>query len=176
MNPTEDMIDITDIAHSLSMLCRFTGHTKFFYSVGQHSWLGSYVIPHDYSLEFLLHDATEAYIGDMSRPLKHMTAAGHAYKEVEQNIARVIRSKFGLPAIQSDLVHMVDNKMLYAEKEQLMPPKPWPNDIAESCECQDRTAAKILIYESYPKEIETVFVRRFDELKQRNKLTGAICQ
>src|ERR1035437_9287013 len=91
LEPTPDMIDIKSIAHSLSNICRYTGHVRHFYSVAQHSWIGSVIIPEPYKLEFLLHDASEAYIGDMSRPLKHCTAAGHAYRKVEDVISSVIR-------------------------------------------------------------------------------------
>jgi len=120
LDPQPDQIDIESIAHALSMLCRFTGHVKHFYSVGQHSWLGSYIVPENYALEFLLHDSAEAFLGDMNRPLKHLTEAGPAYREIEYKIMAVIRQKFGLPQFQSEIIHTVDNQMLYAEKEQLM--------------------------------------------------------
>jgi uncharacterized protein len=69
--PLEDEIDILDIAHALSQMCRFTGHTSFFYSVGYHSILASeFVEPAHLALEALLHDAHEAYIADLPRPIK----------------------------------------------------------------------------------------------------------
>ena len=167
LNPTPDMIDIESIAHATSMVCRFSGHTRHHYSVAQHSWLGSYFVPKEYRLEFLLHDASEAYIGDMSRPLKHCTEAGKYYREVEARISAVIREKFGLPAVQSDVIHVIDNQMLYAEKAQLMGDLTWSQEAIKVCECPDRTEAEVTIVEHTPKQIEQFFLVRFNQLKGR---------
>src|SRR5690606_2723306 len=69
-NPTADMVDTADLAHSLSMQCRFNGHTSSFYSVAQHCLLVAELVPEEHKLAALLHDATEAYVGDLVRPLK----------------------------------------------------------------------------------------------------------
>lgn len=166
LDPQPDQIDIESIAHSLSMLCRFTGHVRHFYSVGQHSWLGSYLVPRNDALEFLLHDASEAFIGDMSRPLKHLTAAGEPYCEVEANIMKVIRKKFGLPLVQSGSIHQIDNQMLYAEKQQLMNDLDWSQASVVGCDCRDRTPASCIITEMAPKEVEEVFLDRFNQLRR----------
>ena len=166
LDPQPDQIDIESIAHSLSMLCRFTGHVKHFYSVGQHSWLGSYLVPRNNALEFLLHDASEAFIGDMSRPLKHLTAAGGPYREVEAKVMRAIRQKYNLPLAQSDVIHKIDNQMLYAEKQQLMSDLGWTQASVEGCECPDRTPATCIIVEMSPREVEEVFLNRFKQLKE----------
>ena len=76
--PSAEMVDIVDIAHALSLTCRWTGHTRYHYSVAQHSWYFSYLVPKEFALSALLHDASEAYLGDMNRPLKHFTPAGPA--------------------------------------------------------------------------------------------------
>jgi hypothetical protein len=68
LDPKIDEISIEDIAHALSNVCRFTGHTKRFYSVAEHSCLVSALC--DNRLEGLLHDASEAYMSDLSSPLK----------------------------------------------------------------------------------------------------------
>jgi uncharacterized protein len=169
LNPQPEQIDIESIAHAEAMICRFTGHVKYFYSVGQHSWLGSYLVPDENALEFLLHDASEAFIGDMSRPLKHLTAAGGPYREVEKNIMAVIRAKFGLPSTQSDIIHKIDNQMLYAEKNQLMSSLEWTKASREGCECPDMTAAAVTIHEMSPREIETKFLERYHQLTESKK-------
>ena len=91
--PDADMIDPRDIAHSLAHLCRFNGHTREFYSVAQHSCLVADLVPTEHKLAALLHDATEAYIGDMVRPLKQWM---HAYQDVETWIWERICTRFSI--------------------------------------------------------------------------------
>ncbi len=113
LNPTPDMIDIGDIAHALSNVCRFGGHCREFYSVAQHSvhvaqWAYeataedySYIDPSmasEVALWGLLHDAPEAYIGDMVRPLKHGSDCGVEFQQVERRIMDAICEKFDLDA------------------------------------------------------------------------------
>src|SRR4029077_5060854 len=86
LNPQPEMVRVEDIAHSLAQLCRWTGHTKFHYSVAQHSVYASLICPEEYAFDCLMHDSSEAYLGDMNRPLKHYTAAGPAYKEIEEKV------------------------------------------------------------------------------------------
>jgi uncharacterized protein len=75
LDPSPEDIDIADIAHALSNVCRFTGHVREFYSVAQHSVIVSECVPAPFALLGLMHDAPEAYIGDISRPLKKSLAA-----------------------------------------------------------------------------------------------------
>ena len=82
-SPDPEQIQIEDIAHALSNLCRFGGHTREFYSVAQHSVLVSQNVPDDLRLVGLMHDATEAYCGDMIRPLKNVLPE---FKELENGI------------------------------------------------------------------------------------------
>jgi hypothetical protein len=104
LNPKEEDIDIEDIAHSLSLICRWGGHTKKHYSVAQHSVLVSMACSKESQLEGLLHDATEAYIGDIVRPIKEKI---DIFNQIEDRLARVIAKKY---------------KLEY----------PWPKDVIEN--------------------------------------------
>jgi 5'-deoxynucleotidase YfbR-like HD superfamily hydrolase len=119
INPTVDEVDIGDIAHALSNICRWTGHCKEFYSVAQHCVLVSNMLPPELALWGLLHDATEAYIGDMNRPLKLSEGMGR-YREVESLVMSVIAKKYGLDEVMPQLVKEVDNRMLQTEAEYLL--------------------------------------------------------
>ncbi len=86
-SPTADMIRIEDIGHALSMICRFGGQAREFYSVAQHSLLVAELAPQEFAFDALLHDASEAYCGDMVRPLKNLLPG---YREIEEKIHRAI--------------------------------------------------------------------------------------
>ena len=116
-NPNPDDIVIEDIAHCLSMQCRFGGHLPVFYSVAQHSVMCSLMVPEEYALEALLHDASEAYLLDMPSPIKHGLTN---YKDVETALQKVIAAKFGIPLIMSDIVKAADNQCLLMEWNGMM--------------------------------------------------------
>jgi 5'-deoxynucleotidase YfbR-like HD superfamily hydrolase len=164
LHPTIEMIAIEDIAHSGSQLCRFTGHTRHHYSIAQHELHGSYLVPEENALEFLLHDAAESFVNDMSRPLKHMTAMGDLYRPIEENIQVLVRKKYGLPVIQSPIIHKIDNMMLLAEKKQLMGKADWLKMGIENWEVNTNESANIVIQEMAPKEVELKFLKRFKQL------------
>ena len=92
-NPTVDMIDIGDIAHALSQINRYTGHTKFPYNVAQHSLIVASLVPFPMQLEALMHDAHEAYVNDIARPLKLLLPD---YQMYEDKAAHVVKDRFGL--------------------------------------------------------------------------------
>lgn len=123
LEPTTDMINIQDIAHALSNICRFGGHSNHHYSVAQHSVLASHIVPDQFALTALMHDATEAYIGDMVSPLKH---AIPQFKQIEQNLWEVIAQKYNLPQFIPEEVKYADLQMLKLEKLRVMPvTEPW---------------------------------------------------
>lgn len=125
LDPDPASICIEDIGEGLSKQCRFTGQTGTFYSVGQHSVHGTELVPKDDKLWMLLHDASEAYISDFSRPLKYsLNGLGEAYKDIEARLMEAILFAFGLPSEPPESVEKADSMMVWAEWEDLMPDFP----------------------------------------------------
>lgn len=124
LEPRVEDIDINDIAHALGMVCRYGGHCRRFYSVAEHSFLLSYSVDPGHALWALLHDAAEAYIGDVVRPLKHEMPE---FMAAEERILEAIANKFNLPGSMPDQVKEHDTRILVDEKEQIMTPSrlPW---------------------------------------------------
>lgn len=118
MEPQLDEICIEDIAHSLSLQCRYAGHVKRFYSVAEHCVHISQNCSEPNKLWGLLHDASEAYVIDIPRPVKGFLTN---YKEIELNVMLSICKKFGLPNIMPTEVHEFDNRILFNEKVLLAP-------------------------------------------------------
>jgi len=117
MTPRAKDVDIEDIAHALSLLCRYGGHCRRFYSVAEHSVLVSHLVPPEYALWGLMHDASEAYVVDVPRPLKvHL---GH-YRDMEQRAWQAIALRFDLPYEMPSVVHQADIDACFIEKGQLM--------------------------------------------------------
>lgn len=129
--PTPDMICPHDIAQALGTIARFNGHTRDHYTVAQHSVLVSRLVPKEYELVALLHDATEAYIGDMVRPLKqHMPA----FCEVEARIWSAICQRFELDEELPECVKHADLVALATERRDLMPEHPASWECLEGIE------------------------------------------
>jgi uncharacterized protein len=155
LDPKPEQIDPLDIAHALSNLCRFTGHAREFYSVAQHSclvaeitrdlWDGPQPCPAVVCLAALLHDAAEAYIGDVSTPLKRALrlADGGAeycaspYDSVEAVIERAVLDRFGATDAQGKahtLIKRADLIALATEHAQLFtgpPPRSWGLELPQ---------------------------------------------
>lgn len=167
LDPQPEMIYIEDIAHAGSQMNRFTGHCRFPYPVTQHERLGSYLVPEEHALQFLLHDASESYLGDMNRPLKHFTDAGIAYQVVEAKIQALIYDVFGLSAIEAPIVKEIDNRMLCAEKRQLMPTPDFIRDVRrfDFRWSKDTKAANVEIVETSFVDNKRMFLERFYQLK-----------
>lgn len=132
LDPRPNEVHIEDITASLSKLCRYSGHVHTFYSVAQHSVLcADYLRPHggEAQLAGLLHDAAEAYIGDISRPLKVALddRAPGVLARIEHRIMGVIASRYGLDFPFPPIVKHADNVLLATEKRDLMPDigAPW---------------------------------------------------
>lgn len=131
-NPTVDEVCIEDIAHHLSLMCRFTGACKIFYSVSEHSVRVAELVPEKLKLSALLHDAAEAYIGDISRPVKY----SHKLEDTEGVIMGAIIRKYGINPYAPEIKY-ADSVLLATEARDLMPntddwgelPKPLEEEI-----------------------------------------------
>lgn len=121
LSPKPDLVDIEDIAHALSNQGRFTGHTREFYSVAQHSVLVANYCPSVDALHGLLHDASEAYLSDMARPVKKHPDFGPFYLAAEDKLQRAIYQHFDLDPEMPKSVHEWDNVLLRTEARDLMP-------------------------------------------------------
>ncbi|MBU0703567.1 MAG: phosphohydrolase [Chloroflexi bacterium] len=121
LDPRPEDINVTDIARGLAFQCRFNGHVEEFYSVAQHSILVASILPDDLKLWGLMHDAAEAYIGDMVRPLKlHQPT----FRAVEAKIMAVICERLGLPIEEPPEVKSADIRLLVTERRDILHPTP----------------------------------------------------
>lgn len=154
-----NVYNIEDIAHALSNLCRFTGHTREFYSVAEHSYYVSTIVPPQHALAGLLHDAAEAYLGDVSSPLKALLPD---YKTLERQIEMQIFQTFDLPASLPAEVKHADLVMVATEKRDLMPvtANQWPGLAARGI----HPRADLVIRPWPPGQAKAFFLARFKEL------------
>lgn len=123
--PEETSYNIEDIAHALSNICRYGGHTKYHYSVAQHSLaIAALCDDKQTKLYALLHDASEAYLGDVPRPLKN-SGFYQEYKKVEQAMSDAILRSFGLdPSKVPEIVHAYDHHIVRNEATYVFDKEP----------------------------------------------------
>ena len=150
LEPRPEEIDIRDIAHALSLKVRYCGHCLQFYSVGEHSMRVADLLPKALQLEGLLHDAAEAYMPDVPRPIKYR----FGLKEFEDKIEEVIRVRFGL--VKSPLVKEADNVLLATEARDLMP------NMDGWAELPLPLSDKIRPFSSDMRLVEEVFLAKFE--------------
>jgi hypothetical protein len=111
-------VDLLDIAHALSNICRFTGHVSQFYSVAEHCVHVSELVPYEHTLWGLLHDAAEAYIGDFNKPTKEHVSA---YNQLEEDIlANAVAPRFHLEYPMPGTIKEADRQMSNNEMRDLM--------------------------------------------------------
>lgn len=161
LDPTEDMVKIEDIAHSLSMQCRYNGHIKHFYSVAEHCVNCSLLVDPEFALQALLHDASEAYLSDLPSPVKLNLPE---YYKLESVVTAAIARKFGLPPEKewSKQVKEADKRMLIAEALKLMPnPGEWVTHDEFKSIYDD---IQIPVFGLMPHEAEQFYLTRFNQL------------
>ncbi len=147
LKPNPQDVKIEDIACALARQARFNGHTRFFYSVGQHSCLGAEVSPtKEIALHMLFHDATEAYVGDLVSPVKALLPD---FEIIESRIHLAISEKFNLEYPLPKVVKQIDRRLLATEVRDLItkdlkswniaedepfdfPIIPWPPEVTEA--------------------------------------------
>ena len=171
LNPKPEMVCIEDIAHSLAYQCRYTGHTREFYSVAQHCVLMAEnpELPGDPLLK-LLHDADETYIGDIAKPWKRLlrVKVGHGVgsrhilvKDFEQTIQTVIGLALGVDLEHSAEVKEADRRMMATEIRDLM--SVMPQDFVWGT--KDRKPVEAIVVCWGPEYAEQVFLNCYDRLK-----------
>lgn len=158
LNPNKEAICIEDIAHALSMICRFNGHSKHFYSVAEHSVLVSKNVNPVYAFDGLMHDSAEAYISDLGKPVKNEI---NGYENIESNLKQAIYEKFKIYDFDNWAVKEVDERILVDEMEQLMPNQPddWGHKV-------DKLGIDLMFLN--PEQAEVEFLKRFYEVQNEN--------
>jgi uncharacterized protein len=159
LEPRVQDVCIEDIAHGLSNLCRYGGHTECFYSVAQHCLLVSRVVPREHALRGLLHDAAEAYLIDVPRPIKHSIGM-EAYRAAESRLQSVVYQSFGLSPEDPACIKHADRQLLRTEQRDLMKPAPvaWEDNRAGAL---DMNIEPLL-----PRAAESAFLKRFYALTE----------
>ncbi|WP_060060134.1 hypothetical protein [Burkholderia ubonensis] len=176
VNPHPSMVVLDDVAHALSHINRFTGHTSYAYSVAQHSvavsrYLERTGAPLKVQMAGLLHDAHEAYFGDIAAPLKAFLKVG----DVEDRIQVVVATAFGLTLedLHDRRVKLADLTALAVEATALMPPdtEDWP------CLAPVTPAMCALMptpYKVPPEVAKALFLNRYQELRARMGAAGTV--
>jgi uncharacterized protein len=178
LRPNPADFDIRDIARHLSMLCRYVGGVSKFYSVAEHCVRVSRRVeqlmvlddayPEDsgavlYNAKWaLLHDASEAYMGDMSRPVKHASVMSQ-YRALERQLQQELVKAFGLEETEPAIVKQVDIEMLGTEARQLKQPihPDWHHD-APGGKLAEEIPGLVLGWD--PTTAERVFLSRYEKL------------
>jgi len=157
-DPRPEDFNLEDIAHALSMLCRFNGHSDFFYSVAQHSTVMSTKVSKENRLWALFHDAAEAYLGDLIRPVKRGSALGIEFSALEDHTLSMIAERFDLPWPIPDEIHEADNRMLATEARDVLggQVRDWNLGGAEPY-------TKVLV-EWTPQMAKTLFLHQYDQI------------
>ena len=166
-DPDPEQLDAHDIARALGNQCRFGGHCRVFYSVAQHSVIVSELVESrggdaEDSFAALMHDATEAYLGDMPHPLKHRSPLGAAFREAEAQLEQALRDRFRIRAGVPEIKRA--DRALLATERRAFSAETWHWPELEGVEPLD------LELEAWaPDEAAEAFARRYAELEARRE-------
>lgn len=155
LDPESASFGIEDVAHGLSHICRFAGQCREFYSVAEHSVYVSMLVPPEHAFAALMHDAAEAFVGDVAKPLKDLLPE---YKAIEDRVEKAVLARFGLSKPLHPSVKEADIVMLATEQRALM-----RNDD-DWHYTHGRQPADIEIKALPPAEARALFLSRFSEL------------
>lgn len=149
LTPEDCTFLLSDIAHGLSNICRFGGQCHRFYSVAEHSVHVASLVRPELRWAALMHDAAEAFVGDMPKPLKEMLPD---YQVIEKRVEAVIAERFGLPSTMHPDIKHADRVMLRTEQRQVM------NNNDGWSHCADVEPAEITIQFLAPPDAYAAFM------------------
>ena len=155
--PHASEFTIEDIAHGLAHQCRYAGQCRDFYSVAEHSLLVSDMVRDD-PLAALLHDAAEAFLGDITRPLKQMLPD---YRRIEMEMQQAIFARFGVDPKSNPAIKNADLSILAAEQNQMM-----PAGTDEWARQDGIVPAPVKIRFLSPQQAKAEFLQRFQTLSR----------
>lgn len=157
LDPRPGDVSLRDVAHALSQICRYNGHSSQFYSVAEHCVHVSRYCSPENRLWGLMHDAAEAYLCDLIRPVKNCISN---YKDHEMRVLSAIGDFLGFSLPIPDEVIEIDNRILVNEKQALMRSDfPWECDSLEPLE-------GLKIYGYPPPSAEAVFITTYSQITE----------
>lgn len=161
-------IEIRDIAHALSRICRWSGHSAQHYSVAQHSMQVSVRCPKNLQLEGLLHDAAEAYIGDITRPMKVLLQqlAPGVLKTLETQIEQAIALAFGLVYPWPAAIKVIDDRVKELEETCFWPGSP---DASGKLLMKSDLHPIDIVRPIIPDDAKAFFLARFFEIQKTRR-------
>ena len=172
LDPRAEDVEPFDVAHALSLTCRFAGHTREHYSVAQHSVLVGQLVPPELEVHALLHDAAEAYLGDITRPLKQALALLHPgaetspYDAITERVDAAIAERFGMRALDAhehDAIKRADIVALATERRDVVT-RPLGNHAWSVLE--GVSPAPTVILPLHPGAARERWLRRFMDLRR----------
>lgn len=153
--PKPEDVHVEDIAHALGMQCRYGGQCERHYSVAEHSYWVSLLVPPEHALQALMHDSAEGYLVDVPRPSKILM---NDYRVVEERVWRAICARYDLSPVLHFSIHDADNGICFSERDQNMKRSPYPWRIPDP-----NYRIKLGLWSN--RRAEKMFLRRWKQLR-----------